>query len=184
MDTKLADVVKQRRDAPKLKLIPATALAIQREAEEQEAIQAGLARLAEDAHQLSEAATHVLANIATTAEKGEPIKLMHLNSVASFLAGIHALSFQLPNSNDPIKKSNTLNVLLKASVAPDGLVTDAVRIIAQHGSRYPNIQQMYADMIQKYTKSVDMRSPQGEQLAKRARTLQQKVDSAMRQSRM
>lgn len=132
--------------------------------------------------ELAESVTHILANIATTASSGAPLKLMHLNSIASFMAGVEAIAKALPTTQDEIRKQNTLRVLTAAGVQPDGTVSYAVTPIAQLGARKQDIHGKYSAMVQDYAASTARGEPAGQELAQAARMLQAQIDRAMRQA--
>lgn len=128
---------------------------------------------------LTESVTNLLANIATTAASGQPLKLMHTDSIASFMAGVEAISQSLPVSQDQTKRENTLRVLAAAAVGPDGNVTYAATPIAQLGARKPELRDKYLQLVNAYASSGDEQA--GKALASAARMLQQQIDQAMRQ---
>lgn len=130
--------------------------------------------------QLSENVTHVLGNIAQTAATGEPIKLMHLNSVAAFMAGVEAIAKALPNAQDPSKVENTLRYLQAANVGSDGFVTTATTSIAQLGTRKQELMTKYDKMVKDYTLSVSRGQANGQELSAAAKQLQQSIDKVMR----
>ena len=132
------------------------------------------------AQQLSESVTHILANIAQTTTDGAPIKLMHLNSVAAFMAGVEAIAKALPNAQDPGKVQNTLRYLQAAKVGADGFVTTAVAPIAQLGARKQELMAKYDKMVKDYALSVSRGQANGQELAAAAKQLQQSIDQAMR----
>lgn len=132
--------------------------------------------------ELYENVTNILANIATTASEGRPLKLMHLNSIASFMAGVEAIAKALPTTQDEARKQNTLRVLAAAGVQPDGTVSYATTPIAQLGARKQDLQGKYAAMVQDYAQSTARGEPAGMELAQAARMLQTQIDRAMRQA--
>ena len=132
------------------------------------------------AQQLSESVTHLLANIAQTAAAGEPIKLMHLNSVAAFMAGVEAIAKALPNAQDQGKVQTTLRHLHAAKVGPDGFVTTAVAPIAQLGVRKQELMAKYDKMVKDYMLGVSRGQVNGQELSAAAKQLQQSIDQAMR----
>ncbi len=132
------------------------------------------------AQQLSENVTHILANIAQTTADGAPIKLMHLNSVAAFMAGVEAIAKALPNAQDPGKVQNTLRYLQAAKVGSDGFVTTAVAPIAQLGVRKQELMAKYDKMVKDYALSVSRGQANGQELSAAAKQLQQSIDQAMR----
>lgn len=132
------------------------------------------------AQQLYESVTHILANIAQTSASGAPIKLMHLNSVAAFMAGVEAIAKAMPNAQDPGKVQNTLRYLQAAKVGADGFVTTATAPIAQLGARKQELMAKYDKMVKDYALSVSRGQASGQELAAAAKQLQQSIDQAMR----
>lgn len=130
--------------------------------------------------QLTEAVTHILANIAQTSASGAPIKLMHLNSVAAFMAGVEAIAKALPNAQDQGKVQNTLRYLQAAKVGSDGFVTTATAPIAQFGARKQDLMAKYDKMVKDYALSVSRGQANGQELSSAAKQLQQSIDQAMR----
>lgn len=130
--------------------------------------------------QLTEAVTHILANIAQTSASGAPIKLMHLNSVAAFMAGVEAIAKALPNAQDQGKIQNTLRYLQAAKVGSDGFVTTATAPIAQFGARKQDLMAKYDKMVKDYALSVSRGQANGQELSSAAKQLQQSIDQAMR----
>lgn len=125
---------------------------------------------------LAESVTHILANIAQTAQAGKPIRLMHLNSVAAFMAGVDAIAQGLPNAKDQDKKRNTIRALAVAAIGPDGEINDATFPIIDLGARKEDLKTKYAALLQNY-----VRNPKnGQELSLAARQLQLAVDRAMR----
>lgn len=151
-----------------------------------EAIRKNLTVLAEQhsttASTLTESVTNVLANLATTTSAGEPFKVMHLDSIASFLAGVETIANALPSSQDELKKQNTLRALAAAAIGPDGNVTYAVTPIAQLGARNQELRSKYVKLVQDYTMSADRGQPDGRSLTMAIRQLQLNIDQAMRQA--
>lgn len=129
---------------------------------------------------LAENVTHILANIASTASEGQPLKLMHLNSIAAFMAGVESIANALPNAQDPQRVQNTLRVLQAASVGKDGFVTTAVAPIAQLGARKADVMSKYDQMVKDYMLGVSRGQPNGSALTQAARQLQTSIDQAMR----
>lgn len=129
---------------------------------------------------LAENVTHILANIAATASDGGELKLMHLNSIAAFMAGVEAIANAMPNSQDKSKVQNTLRYLQSAKVGVDGLVTGAVGPIAELGAQKPDLMAKYSQIIKAYVLSVSRGKPTGDILAQSARALQSSIDQAMR----
>lgn len=128
---------------------------------------------------LSESVTNILANIAVTAEEGKPLQLMHTDSIASFMAGVEAISQSLPVSQDQTKRENTLRVLAAAAVGPDGNVSYAATPIAQLGARKEELRNKYLQLVNAYAAGSNPEA--GKALAQAARMLQQQIDQAMRQ---
>lgn len=128
---------------------------------------------------LMETVTSLLANIATKAENGQPIDLMHINSVAAFLAGVEAMADALPSATDETKRTNTLRVLATAGLE-GGQVNDATFPIVSLGARKEAQHKMYSQMLQAYTSSQTMGKPNGFPVVRAVRELQMKVDRAMR----
>lgn len=131
---------------------------------------------------VAESAMSLLANIAVTADSGKPIKLMHTNSVAAFLAGVETIAQALPKTDDEIKKQNTLRALAVSGIGDDGSVNDATFPIVNLGARKEAVHQKWAQMVGDYVKTQASGQPQGEALSRAVRQLQQKVDMAMRTS--
>jgi hypothetical protein len=129
---------------------------------------------------LHESVTHLLANIATAAHDGKPIRLMHLNSIAAFMAGVDAITQALPNSQDPTKKQNTIRALSVAGIASDGMINDATFPIIEVGARREDLKSKYVQMLKDYVLSREKGNPQGTIVASAARKLQMAVDRAMR----
>lgn len=148
------------------------------------AINTNLATLAESAdvtvEVMVESVTHILANIAQTAAAGKPIKLMHLNSVAAFMAGVAAIAQGLPDSKDQVKKSNTIRMLAHASIAADGQINDATFPIIDLGARKEDLKAKYAQMLQAYMANLGRSKGEGQELSGEARRLQMSIDRAMR----
>lgn len=131
-------------------------------------------------HVLYESVTHLLSNIATKAETGEPIKLMHANSVGAFLAGVETIANALPTSTDETKRENTLRVLAKAGMGPNGLINDFTFPIVNLGARNESRHKQMTQLVVDYMNSQIRGEPNGRRLAQVARQLQQGVDRAMR----
>lgn len=131
---------------------------------------------------LAESVTSVLANIASTAQQGGELKLMHLNSIAAFLAGVETLAQRLPNSQDANKTANTLRVLSAVGIGPDGNVTYATTPVAQLGARNEQLLQKYQKLVNDYAQSQSRGEPNGQQLTQATRQLQVAIDRAMRQA--
>lgn len=152
---------------------------------ENQAIVAKLTTIAEstetEVEVLSEAVTSLLANIATKAEQGKPIDLMHINSVAAFLAGVEAIADALPSSTDEQKKQNTIRVLTTAALE-DGTPNSATYPIINLGARKAERHKSYLAALQHYATGQTKGDPQGEMLARLIRMLQMKIDRAMRSS--
>lgn len=129
---------------------------------------------------LPEDVTHILANIASTASAGKPLKIMHLNSIASFLAGVDIIANALPISQDEQRKANTLRVLAAVNVGPDGFITSQAAPIAQLGARNQAKHDYYADLVTQYMNGVESGQPEGQQLIMVAKKLQQQIDQAVR----
>jgi hypothetical protein len=129
---------------------------------------------------LAESVTSLLANIAVTVQEGKPIKLMHLNSVAAFMAGVDAMADALPNSQDEEKKQNTLRVLAVAGLGADGFVNMATMPIVNLGARKEDLKAKYMTLIQDYMASQQSGKPNGTALMAATRQLQFAVDRAMR----
>jgi hypothetical protein len=124
--------------------------------------------------------THLLANIANTVLNGKPIKLLHLNSVAAFLAGVEAIAKALPVTSDEMKKQNTLRVLATAGLDDSGQINDSTFPIVNIGAKKQDLQSKYADMIKKYASSLTLGQPDGQQLGQAVKQLQFFIDKAMR----
>lgn len=131
---------------------------------------------------LAENVTEVLANIAIAAEEGEPLKLMHLNSIAAFLAGVDTLATKLPSMKDETKKQNVLRVLAAVGIDGEGYVTYATTPVAQLGARDENLLAQYSKLVQDYAQSQSRGRADGKLLAQTTRGLQQKIDKSMRQA--
>lgn len=129
---------------------------------------------------LHESVTHLLANIATKADAGEPIKLMHVNSIGAFLAGVEAIAQALPSAPDPEKRTNTLRILATAGMGPDGTINDETFPIVNLGARKEARHKEMTQMVADYMDSQVRGEPNGRPLAQLARKLQMDVDSAMR----
>lgn len=129
---------------------------------------------------LAENVTHILANIASTAQEGAPLKLMHINSIAAFMAGVESLAKALPTSQDQTKVQNAIRYLQAAKVGPDGFVTTAVAPIAQMGARKSGLMSKYDQLVKDYVVSQSRGQPNGGQLAQAAKQLQTQIDQAMR----
>lgn len=151
---------------------------------EKSAIWRTLTELAEkqniSVQQLSEDVTHILANIASTASEGAPLKLMHLDSVAAFMAGVEAIANALPNSQDVGKVQNTLRYLRAAKIGADGFITTASAPIAQVGVRNSELMSKYNKLVKDYAVGASGGHPSGDQLAAAAKQLQYRIDQAMR----
>lgn len=128
---------------------------------------------------LSENVTHLLANIASTASAGSPLKLMHLNSIAAFLAGVESIANALPNAQDQTRVEKTLRVLQAAAVGADGFINSAVTPIAQLGARKTDLMSKYDQMVKDYMLGVSRGQPDGTQLSQAAKQLQTMIDQAM-----
>lgn len=130
--------------------------------------------------QLHENATHILANIAMNVEDGQPIKVMHVNSVAAFMAGIEAIANALPDATDERKKQNTLRVLAASGLDEFGQINDSTFPIVNLGARKEKLKAKYQAMIQQYMVTQARGTPRGMELAQEARRLQLSIDRAMR----
>lgn len=130
--------------------------------------------------ELAESVTHILANIASTASDGAPIKLMHLKSVAAFMAGVEAIATALPKIKDQQKTQNIIQHLQAAKVGPDGFVTTATAPIAQIGANRPELLAKYDQLVKDYALSTSRGQTDGQQLAQASRQLQVAIDQAMR----
>lgn len=128
---------------------------------------------------LMETVTALLANIAMKAEQGQPIELMHINSVAAFLAGVEAMTAALPTATDETKRSNTLRVLTTAGL-DGGQVNDATFPIVSLGAHKRERHKAFAQLLQAYVSSLTRGQPDGTAVARAAREIQMKVDRAMR----
>lgn len=129
---------------------------------------------------LVESVTHILANIAATASDGAPLKLMHLKSIAAFMAGVEAIATALPKMQDQAKVKNIIHHLQSTSVGPDGFVTTATAPIAQLGTRKPELMAKYDHIIKEYVVGSSRGQADGRQLMQAARKLQGSIDQAMR----
>lgn len=168
----------------RLSLIKTAAASQTERARTDSSIRSSLRVIAEQAdmtsQQLTEAVTHILANIAQTSAEGAPLKLMHLNSIAAFMAGVEAIAKALPNAQDPSKVQNTLRYLQASKVGPDGFVTTATAPIAQLGARKQDLMAKYDKMVKDYALSVSRGQANGQELSSAAKQLQQSIDQAMR----
>lgn len=129
---------------------------------------------------LVENITHILAGVAYDAEQGKTIRVMHLKSIADFLAGVEAIAIALPTSTDQKKKQNTLRILAAASIGSDGHVNDAVLPIIHLGARKSNLHDKYFKIIQDYTDGAIRGEAENRQLLSTVRKLQLMIDQATR----
>lgn len=154
------------------------------EKQELECIRKNLTVIAEEADRtvdvVTESITHVLANLAVTADQGKPIELLHLNSVAALLAGVEALATALPQIPDSARKQNTIRALANAKIEADGHISDHVFPVVELGSRKEDLQRKYAGILQAYSRDQIEGKPDSSQLVRIIRQLQQKIDAAMR----
>jgi hypothetical protein len=145
------------------------------------AIEANIAYVAEQTKLnvkiVTESVLSLLANVAVKAEQGQPIDLMHQNSVAAFLAGVEAIARALPGADDEQKKQNTLRALAVAGLGEDGQINDATFPIINLGARKADLHQQWAQKLKQY-----VATGEGAQLAQTVRQLQMNVDRAMRSS--
>lgn len=130
---------------------------------------------------LAENVTQVLADIATAAQQGDELKLMHVDSIAAFMAGVEMLAHQLPEQS-PEKATMTMRVLSAASVDPEGYVTYATTPVVQLGARNEPSMQKFNRMVRTYVQSQTQGRPDGTTLAQAARQLQANIERAMRTS--
>lgn len=132
------------------------------------------------AQAVAESVTHILANIAATAQEGTPLKLMHLDSIAAFMAGVEAIANALPNAQDTNKVQNTIKYLQAAKVGADGFVTTATAPIAQAGIKHRELMSKYSQMVKDYTLGASRGQANGAELVSAAKQLQTQIDQAMR----
>lgn len=148
-----------------------------------ETVRSSLATLSEQSGisvaALTEAITHVLANIAATVSQGKEVQMMNSKSLAAFLAGVDLVASMLPKVNDA-QRTNTLRTLTAVNVGPDGLITTDGATIAQLGTKDPSRIQKYTNMVNQYVVSQRSGKPDGDALVKTVRQLQMVVDRAMR----
>lgn len=189
MDTKsksLKQVMEQKRSMKTKSLIATADLMLHEQQQLQQSIKSSFATLAEQAETtpsvLMESVTHVLANIATKLETGQEIDLMHINSVAAFLAGVDVIANALPQTSDQNKRTLTIDVLSKVGLDEYGKINDHTFPIVNVGARNQSLHKKYAEMLKQYTVSAARGAPQGEQAAREVRRLQMNIDKAMRSS--
>lgn len=128
---------------------------------------------------LVESVTQVLANIATKVSNNENITLASIDSLSSFLAGVEAITTQLPNSTDETKKQNVVRLLSLVGVNSDGTLTTTATPIAEYGARYPDIRSKYTKLFQQYENSLQNNQPNNGQLVSIIRSLQLSIDKAV-----
>jgi hypothetical protein len=169
---------------PKFNLIKSASTADKASKSQVDAIITNLSTIAEHKNttmqQLGENVTHLLANIASKADAGEPIKLMHINSVGAFLAGVEAIAQALPSSPDPVKRENSLRILATAGIGAGGKINDETFPIVNLGARKEERHKQMTKIVSDYMDSQVRGEPNGRELAQIARKLQMDVDRAMR----
>lgn len=174
--------VDAKPETPTTGLIKAATENMLREAAESERILETLAEMADltgtDVNVLGESVTSLLANIAIKAEQGEPLELMHISSIAAFMAGVEAIADALPTASDEEKVQNTLRVLATAAIE-DGTANRATYPIVNLGARKVNRHKSYLRILNDYAASQTRGEPQGEIVMRAARILQMKIDRAV-----
>ncbi len=137
-------------------------------------IAAHLAHLSESAKVepkvIGESVLNLLANLATKAESGQEMDLMHTNSIAAFLAGVETIANALPVSKDQEKKENTLRALALAGMDSSGMINNATFPIVNLGARKSALHKQWATKLAGDTQTV----------AQSIRRLQMSIDRAMR----
>lgn len=165
--------------ATNLKLIKTAQQLLTDQQKQTASINEHFTRIAEDKKMtvqvVSESVLSLLANIAVKAEQKQPIDLMHMNSVAAFLAGVETIALALPSSTDQEKKQNTLRALAVAGLGEDGTINDATFPIINLGARKAALHSQWGQKLKAYTATGE-----GAQLAQAVRQLQMNVDRAMR----
>lgn len=178
--------MKEDDQSTSFKMIKQAAKATNTILQENQAMVARLTAIAEQQSitpdALTECVTNLLANIAVTVQEGKPIKLMHLNSVAAFMAGVEAMSEALSTTQDEAKKQKTLRVLAVAGLGEDGFVNMATLPIINIGAQKEALKSKYMTLIQEYMTSQQSGKPNGTALMAATRQLQFAVDRAMRSS--
>lgn len=130
--------------------------------------------------QVTEAITHVLANLINTIEQNKPITLLHINSVADLLAGVDALSTALPAATDKTRVANTVRILSNVAVGKDGELNQSAVPIINYGAKATKLRQEYRQMLNAYAKDVESaQSTNHSDLLKQIRLLRQNIDRAM-----
>lgn len=182
-----ADDVRQRRAATMQLVAPTTPYAIIGAAQQQitenvrthTSILEHFSKVAADAAVdlvvITETVLSLLANIATKAETGRDIDLMHINSVAAFLAGVETIARALPTSTDERKKQNTIRALSVAGLGDDGKINDATFPIVNLGAQKADLHISWGDKLKQYVTTKD-----GQSISKEIRQLQMKIDKAVR----
>lgn len=131
---------------------------------------------------VAESVTHILANITNTIEQGKPLQLLHINSLAAFLAGVEAIANALPTSQSEQRVQNTLRVLAVAGLNQYGDINGATIPIVNLGARKEELKAKYLALLQAYLNSQNQGRPNGVQLNTSIRQLRMSVERAMRSS--
>lgn len=161
----LKRIIKEQSEAQSTTVAPVLVPLIKQAAETHkqqkaltEGIQARLQTIAADAKLdlsvVNESVTHLLANIVNVIEQRQPIKIMHLNAVASFLAGVELIATTLPTMENPSKKANTLRALAVAGLDGAGSVNDATFPIISLGADNSALRSKYIELFQQYASEV------------------------------
>lgn len=131
---------------------------------------------------LVETVTQVLANFAAKASEGQPIvALSDINSLSAFLAGVEAIANNLPKTQNQQTKTLALQILNTIAIGQDQKVTpSALSPIIGQGAKYPDLVNNYKRVVQTYFTSLDQNRPNGAELVKAVKALQQNIDTAMR----
>lgn len=130
--------------------------------------------------QLDESVTHVLANIVNAVDQNQDLKLMSIDSLAAFVAGVEVLSQILPKQQDADKKQRALRVLTAVAVGPDGRITTQAEPIAVLGAKYPDVVERVKQAFRAYVDGIKSGKPANNtQLLNMLRKMQYDVNRAM-----
>lgn len=113
---------------------------------------------------LTEAATHVLANLADKVSQGAKPTAMSSASMAAFLAGVEYLVTALPRVRNPEQVQKAQSLLANVRIGTDGYVSTDAAPIAQLGAKQPDLVAKYKGLVDAYLQSVDSGTPQTNQL--------------------
>lgn len=114
--------------------------------------------------ELTEAATHVLANLSSKVGQGAVPVAMSGASMAAFLAGIDYLITALPRVRNPEQAQKVNSLLANVRIGQDGYVSTNAAQIAQLGANQPALIQQYRTLVDTYLTSVEAGKPAGDEL--------------------